>query len=586
MSEGQEIPTQELEKEAQKNTSKKIAPQFLRQFSKETNPEGRKAEAQKIRTKRAEYFDRKRGLTSRQEEIAEDKNSTEEKTENNLINAAEIEATLDELSSDWFKGSLKYFEIKKLRGERSLAEISHEELTQTLINLETEEKEVARKLERKGVDAELEKAREYLEKFYKDEKDRWESTPYNKEDIKRYFSEEYLISLPLQEYKDLLKRFNTPLISHVTRQGVRDHTGHMYHTSGRGEFSSEFAQILEDGKLRSVFGRFLKNGAKKEALSDLTGIDTAIDKKMALSRLSLLESRMSDTESVHFAIDEVANDAYGGETGNEIFFAFPSPFVAANFRYDGQSKNYQGSGFHNDHWVFPKDENDGININAGIVFIPHSAMVDESTGSKYELDEQMKPIENEDYIRQLRELVGNGEFYDAVQNIKKILDKYPSPAQKTDLKNLRDLAENTFSLNEDFLSLAFDPGGAGRLIALCDSAQKEIEEEEEIVEGIKSTLTEAHILYKTAPTPILSKDFWEDYFSKHPYLKPNKIVWYEGEPTDALRRLGPFNRNGDAYQLFPENMQTIETPPLSYVKKRRELVHEEGLALIEERFPE
>ena len=70
--------------------------------------------------------------------------------------------------------------------------------------------------------------------------------------------------------------------------------------------------------------------------------------------------------------------------------------------------------------------------------------------------------------------------------------------------------------------------------------------------------------YKLAQNPIPSEQYWEDYFSKHPDLRPNHIVYYEGgDPTRALyewrEKNGIHKSSGKSDLGFSENQTTKET---------------------------
>ncbi len=367
--------------------------QQLRQFSKENSQDERTQAAQAIKAKRGEYFDRKSNLNSRKDTIVQQTTELGVQAEAKIQELAQTEETLGELSSSWYSRALHLLEIQRLRGKTGKIQASQVQIDSDLVTLKREESGIVHRLGEKGADRELGRARELLEDFYKNETRKWQSAPLSKEDMKKYFSEEYLSSLSTDDYYELLNRYPGHMVAHVTRQGIRDHTGHMYHTAGKGEYHDGFIQILKDGKLRSPLGAYLKDGVKKEAIVQFLGLDS-MGKERALAYLDLLSrEKYADKTAVHFAIGLVADVAYGGESGNEIFFSFPSAFIAANFYFSGSASVEMGlDSDWNDQWVFPQSEDRGININAGLVNIPRSALVDPRTGSKYELDENNNPI--------------------------------------------------------------------------------------------------------------------------------------------------------------------------------------------------
>ena len=103
-----------------------------------------------------------------------------------------------------------------------------------------------------------------------------------------------------------------------------------------------------------------------------------------------------DRTSVHVAKNNVLNSHYGAESGNEIFYVFPADVVMSqssvdqNLLYGGHKEvkigeqtrkiPYDSQEDHNDVSIFVDD---GLPIDAGLVFIPKDTLVDPSTGSKY-----------------------------------------------------------------------------------------------------------------------------------------------------------------------------------------------------------
>ena len=98
---------------------------------------------------------------------------------------------------------------------------------------------------------------------------------------------------------------------------------------------------------------------------------------------------------MHLAVEDVADSFYGSERNNEVFFAFPSALIASQYEFAGNLAEVEMDGYtdsyNNDQYVFPDIEK-GLSIDAGIAFIPKDAKVDFKTGSKYELDENKKPV--------------------------------------------------------------------------------------------------------------------------------------------------------------------------------------------------
>ncbi len=54
----------------------------------------------------------------------------------------------------------------------------------------------------------------------------------------------------------------------------------------------------------------------------------------------------------------------------------------------------------------------GIDINSGLVFIPEDAMVNEKTGSRYEMNEKKEAVVNDKYVKLIKEIISSDYFED------------------------------------------------------------------------------------------------------------------------------------------------------------------------------
>ena len=214
-----------------------------------------------------------------------------------------------------------------------------------------------------------------LSDFYRQEKKKWVNSEYTTEEIAENFSEEHLASLSFDEYILLLQRFPREMVAHVTRQGIRDHTGHMFHTTGEGAYTNGFMRMVGDGRLRSPLGVYIMEAEKEKAVARYLRLDRFQTQDEAFQYLDTLtnDDRQSDSGSyvdrmaVHFATEEVADCFYGSEKGNEIFVAYPSAYIASQYYFSGRLRD-GGGGYWNDQWVWATAER-GMDLNAGIVFI-------------------------------------------------------------------------------------------------------------------------------------------------------------------------------------------------------------------------
>ena len=399
----------------------------------------------------------------------------------------------------------------------------------------------------------LQEAKTMLSNFYKRQKDKWVRSEYTKEDITENFSEEHLVSLSLEDYILLLKRFPAEMVTHVTRQGIRDHIGHMYHTAGDGAYSNGFMKMVEDGRLRSPLGVYVIEGEKEKAIAKFLYLDNFKTKEEALNYLGILTGRQGgpgsyvDKTAIHFATEEVADYYYGSEKGNEIFVAYPSAHIASQYYFSGQL-NESGGGYWNDQWVWANEEK-GMDLNAGLVFIPEEAKVNKKTGSRYELDESQNPIKNSEYQAAFRRVVDSVDFHNFANQVMEITGKLGqnwdspnlSPKDRDLLQNLesfRQRLKQEFGITDQRLQTAVL--NCYSLFRL-DNIQKKNQEkgQEDLSYSVDSVIADAMkeegILYTETKDAISSKEFWEARFAENPDKCPSKVVYYKGSsPTRAL----------------------------------------------------
>ncbi|MDO8560622.1 MAG: hypothetical protein Q7R91_00185 [bacterium] len=353
--------------------AKKETPSFIRDFSRENSADERREMEEKIRGERKKYFEGNKQL----EELGH--------------RAEELNKTLDTYNDASFLRRVKdYFKLRSLKAELGVVTKQEETLGESL---KKDEVDRSAKVDIQG--------------FYEQERKKWEDAPYSKEDIQNNFSEKNLASLSMEDYVSLLRRFPSEMVTHVTRQGIRDHANLVYHQAGVNLLHNGFARMLEDGNLKSPLGVHLAEENKLQAVGKfLEGIHTFSGyrkfetKQEAETYLDRLTSHQTvgtyaDMSAIHFAAEEVADGYYGSERGNEVFVAFPAAFVASQYYFGGSGELAErpDDAQHNDKWVWTSEER-GIDLDAGIVFIPKNARVDSKTGSRYQIDSRGNPIVN------------------------------------------------------------------------------------------------------------------------------------------------------------------------------------------------
>lgn len=531
-------PAEPVLQENVTRVEEKEAPQFIREFSKEKSQEERDQTAQAIREKRAEHFSEEKAKEEKRVVLEQATNERETSLKERLVELEKLGATIEELSTSGVKRFFNHFKLKALQTDLATGKIGYEEMKRMqdagIVELQT----ISNMPETTVATPEaFQEAEAILNDFYEKQKKKWASSEYTKEDMEKYFSEENLASLSIDDYALLLKRFPSEMVTHVTRQGIRDHTGHMYHTANKGTYTDSFMKMVADGRLRSPLGVYLSEEEKEKAVAKFLKLDEFKSKEEALDYyrgelLNVNEASGSykDRMAIHFATEEVADAYYGSEKGNEIFIAYPSAFIASQYYFAGQL-NKSGGGYWNDQWVWANEER-GMNLNAGLVFIPEEARVDPKTGSRYELNEDLNPVENVEYQDTFMRFAQSSDFLEFSKLVMEV------PEEKR-WERFHEKLEKEYGITGPRLqSAVLDYDG-------LFSLQVAHQNPNELVEGnitkckeiINKQLQNLGILYKEAKNAVNSKEFWEAYFAKNPEKKPSKVVYYKGDdPTEALLR--------------------------------------------------
>lgn len=520
-------------------------PQFIKEFSKEESPEERQQASQAIKAKRAEHFAEKRAQTERQAELQQTTGERERALVKQLESIRNLENEITELSTLRLGKIFNYFKLRKLRADIAVGQRTYDELKQQQDTEVVEQQAISERLGSEETPPALQEAKAMLANFYKEQKEKWAISEYTKEDIEKNFSEEHLASLSLEDYALLLKRFPGEMVTHVIRQGIRDHVGHMYHTAGEGAYADGFMKMVEDGRLRSPLGVYLVESEKEQAIAKFLHLDDFETKEEALNYQENAGIYV-DSMAIHFATEEVADCFYGSEKGNEIFIAYPSAYIASQYYFNGQL-NKSGGGYWNDQWVWANEER-GMDLNAGLIFIPEEARVDRKTGSRYELDKNGKPIKNSEYQNAFRRVVNSPDFYDFANQVMEITRKlnqsWDSPNLLPTNRELferlepfRQRLEQEFGITDRRLQMAIL--NYHNLLSLNVQNNSQEEEQEDSFYSVDSVIEGAMkdegILYTEAKDTISSKEFWEARFAENPEKRPSKVVYYKGlSPTRAL----------------------------------------------------
>lgn len=478
---------------------------------------------------------------------------------------------------------------KEIRGRRKKHESVRNDYNELIDNIERTSKttfnrlvnfsKIAKLRQEMGIKKDdLEKAqddtkesRKLINDFYREQEEKWRTMPFDKEDIERYFNPDYLKGLSLEEYKKVLERFGGGMISHVTRQGVRDHAdmGIMGHSGGEGKMHNGFKSIIQDGRLSYNLALSISESEGDKQIIDYLSIDKYDTKERALARLDGFtnEARQNaagsfvDFHGPHFAVERVSDDFYGAETGNEIFFAFPSYMIAANYFHRNNPHIPVEATNYNDLWVYFK-EDDEIDINSGLVFIPEGAEVNPQTGSVYETDENGEAKVDHVLFERLKSIVETPGFKDfakyAADKLGKLIYSYKDYINNmlhSDRESERKAINIYEELEEKLTSMIPDINDKERLFVLDYYFLRFDMDSPDIGRSISGRMRDLRMLYIRAKDTISSKEYWEDYFNKNPRIKPNKIIFYNGDnPSQALKQWKCFSRVSDEKILhFDEN---------------------------------
>ncbi len=211
------------------------------------------------------------------------------------------------------------------------------------------------------------------------------------EKLASIFNIEAMKALSTDEYIQLLREHPSDMLTHVIRQGRRDHASTMWHTSGLNEKHDSFVNLLASGGLKSVLGRNMEEKSFDEMVRAICKLDAASDRFSALTSVqrtleyTISHSNMfADKSSIHFASSVVMDQMYGGESQNEIFFVLPSVVAASNYKYSGKLQGGSQDP-NNDVWLYA-DPAKGVELDSGFCFIPENAHVSPKDGSRYNED--------------------------------------------------------------------------------------------------------------------------------------------------------------------------------------------------------
>ncbi len=553
----EQIEDQGVAEKVEKIRGEIINPRIV---SKEEDGQGRKGVAEAVLSSRRKGRDIERNIINKEIEAQRIKERSRELWEEKIKKEEDLEKRIE-------RTIVRIKEILRIEDKGVDAIKNEMELIQSELNslisirgklslVENEVKSLTEKRE------EMVNPKELLEAYY----EKMSVMPLSNEEKRDLLEPEVLSNLSTEEYISLWKRLNPHFLSHTTRQGFRDHYGHIYHTAGMGEFHNGFVRMLEDEKLiKAPFSVRLMKEISYDSVRDRMIKPELFEKESSDQAKYSLEKNLTglggiipyypDVTAVHFGIQEVADKFYGGEENNETFIIFPSDLLASqyNFSFAGSISSFikEDRTSMTDALVWPRSVSEGLPIDAGIVFLPKSIPVDPETGSKYfsemieengekkrilvedqELIETLidwgkKVPDNAHLSNMFYEYSHAGNLWDREESWKNLLNDFSEQ-----LSNLGFSVETAVSVSEALIKSGniFKKGSFNKSEALI---------------SLKSCNGQLKRAERTGRVTS-SQEYWTEFFRKNPELKPQHIHFYDGNPTQAVLRFQQENNIGRA----------------------------------------
>lgn len=556
-------------------------------ISKDSDSIGRSETAAQILQARSERRNTASSLSEKEQQVAKISELTTASFQQEREKEQELTARTEKL-------------IVKLKGLVGIDDRQASELQSEIESIKTERNDLyqqastleqeVKALQEKG--AEIPQPRELLDAYY----EKIANSPLSNEQKRELLKPEVLSSLSTEQYIALWKRLNPHFLSHVTRQGFRDHNAMMYHSAGLQEFHGGFLGVMNDQRLLRppmALGE-LKNrdeGTVKAWMGDwILGEETEDKAREKLGNLMNFHlaaaPKYPDKTAVHFAAQLVADDYYGGESDNEVFFIYPSDVIASqhDFAFNGSEKDFtqpQSETKWNDVFVWPEVvENSGISIDAGIVFLPKNTPVDPETGSKYAseiqvVDGEEKRVMIEDhelvskFVDWARQIDGSSPIRQAFKAYKDERNYYLQQDKKDDVRRVIADGLEKLGFSEDAVQSLAEK-------LFTEMHWRETFEDEMSEHMVRET--GAH--YKRSENTVRAEDYWEGQFAQNPNLRPKHVIYYNGDPsravlefqrTHGIGRANISETEGELLGFDDRHVTDMENDPRSN-KGRQELI--------------
>ncbi len=527
----------------------------VRKISKAHDPQGRDQTARMVGEARAEVRSNKAATTQHEQEL--------EQIGETRRRIAEVERETAEKLEDRLDNKLVKLKLAIGFGDKAVGIMQSQisELEQGDTDLLSKSFEARRELEKVIENRDkLPNPKDILNAYY----EKVAVTPLTNEEKRELLAPEALAQLTEQEYITLWRRLNPHFLTHVTRQGFRDHTGNdimVNHHSGQGEFINGFVDVMGNG--RSIFPPLARIGlinrdeatAKSFLQAFLKGAPDA--EKAKQDFLGFLKYSMAsaptypDITATHFAAQIVSDQYYGGENNNEVFFVYPSDVIASQyaFAFNGWEKDFtqpQSETKWNDVFIWTDPSHPGVPVDLGMVFLPEKVPVDPQTGSKYAsevtiVDGKEKRVMIED-TSLVKSFVEWGKKLDNQSPLKQASTEYKS---ERGYYRQQDLERSWFGMcikELQGLGMAEDVQRTVASRVFRETFWRESLDDETLGRIIR----ESSAQWKRAESTVSAKEYWEGFFAKNPNLRPKHVQYYNGDPTTAVYKFQQQNDIGRA----------------------------------------
>ena len=312
-------------------------------------------------------------------------------------------------------------------------------------------------------------------------------------------------------------------MTHAFGFGVRDHADQLFHQVGMGKYDDGAMSMFGDKRHRSSLGKTLVETDKKNAIARYFKLGEKTKKKaldfignFTREDTSVTWSKYMDFMAVHFAAEEVADSYYGAETGNEIFVVYPSEFIASQYFFAGDASGGEFDQY-NDMWVWANEEK-GLSLDSGVVFIPEDAAVDPRTGSKYKINESGDVEFNLQLINHVKEVIKSDTFLKNYKKYSKTIGDLSGAEKKRYFSEHTDDIKNTLGLDDELFEIVFDY----RFLQDITAHEEDVMSQVDFDAVVDTRLLEKRVKFAKSKDTVTSKIFWEQYFAEHPKANHQK----------------------------------------------------------------